>query len=51
MCGKLVLYIRQARAEAHIHLYIQAWIQGVDVWVRGYNDIHAICNGIWLGFD
>jgi hypothetical protein len=23
---KLVLYIRQARAEAHIQLYIQVWI-------------------------
>jgi hypothetical protein len=31
--------IRQARAEAHINLYIKAWIQGVDVWMRGHNDI------------
>ena len=32
--------------EAHIHLYIQVWIQGVDVRVRGHNDIQAICNDI-----
>ena len=25
---KLVLHVRQARAEAHIQLYIQVWIQG-----------------------
>jgi hypothetical protein len=25
---ELVLYIRQARAEVHIQLYIQVWIQG-----------------------
>ena len=37
---------RHARAEAHIHLYIQVQIQGVDVWVRGHNDLQAICNGI-----
>ena len=28
-----------------MHLYIQIRIQGVDVWVRGNNDIQAICNG------
>jgi hypothetical protein len=26
----------------------QEWTQGVDVWVRGHNDIQAICNGIVL---
>jgi hypothetical protein len=25
---KLVLYMRQARAEAHTQLYMQAWTQG-----------------------
>ena len=29
---KLVLWARQARAEAHIQLYIQVWMQGVG-WV------------------
>ena len=32
---KLVLYIRQARAEAHIQLYIQVWIQGGGWVVEG----------------
>jgi hypothetical protein len=40
------LYIRHACAEAHIHLYTQVWIQEVGVWVRGHNDVKAICNGI-----
>ena len=30
---KLVLYVRQARAEAHIYLYIQVRIQGAG-WVN-----------------
>jgi hypothetical protein len=25
---KLALCVRQARAEAHIHLHVQAWMQG-----------------------
>jgi hypothetical protein len=29
---KLVLYARQARAEAHIQLCIKVWIQ---VWIQG----------------
>jgi hypothetical protein len=41
-----IIYVRQARAEAHIHLYIQAWIHGVGVWVRGHDDIQATYNGI-----
>jgi hypothetical protein len=47
---KLVLYVRQARAEAHMQLYIQVWIQavyrGVDGWMRRHNDIQAIYYGI-----
>jgi hypothetical protein len=43
---KLVLYVRQARAEAHIHLYIQVFIQGGG-WVdEGNNDTQAIYNGM-----
>jgi hypothetical protein len=43
MRGKLVLCVRQACAEAHTHLYMQVWIEGVGVWVRGHNDTQAIC--------
>jgi hypothetical protein len=46
---KLVLYIRQARAEAHIQLYIELYrygYRGVDGWMRGHNDIQAIYNGM-----
>ena len=47
MCGKLALCTRHARAEAHMHLYIQALTQGVDVWVKGHDDTpYKLRNGM-----
>jgi hypothetical protein len=45
---KLVLYARQARAEAHMHLYIKVWIQRGG-WVDEgtyHNDIQATYSGM-----
>ena len=42
-----MLYVRQARAEAHTHTYTyRHGHKGVDVWVRGHNDIQAIYIGM-----
>jgi hypothetical protein len=45
---KLVLYMQQARAEAHMQLYgtYRYGYRGVDGWMRGHNDIQATYNGM-----
>jgi hypothetical protein len=41
ICGKRTANMRDARAEAHAHLYMQVRMQEVNVWVRGCNDVPA----------